>query len=73
MTATEILQRRAAEALAHKAAREDAARRNREAMPETAAIVSMFRESFGDGIKVLWAMENGRTAGKVPYELKDGV
>lgn len=73
-TAAEILQRRAAEARAHKAAREAAAKRNRDLMPGTAANVDELRELFGDGIKLKWSIEGGRTVGNVPYEFaKDGV
>jgi len=65
-------ERRAAEALAHKAEREEAARKNREAMPITSSNVAFLRGLFGDGIKVLWAIEGARTAGKVPYEQARG-
>ena len=58
----------------HKAQREAAAKRNRELMPETAAIVDEYRRVFGNGIKLKWAVENDRTVGNVPYDLmKDGI
>ena len=35
----------------------DAKQRNREAMPQTAAIVDAFRARFGNDVRVLWARE----------------
>lgn len=49
-------------------ARQEKARRNREQMPQTANNVAYLRELFGDGIKVKWAIENGRSVGNVPEE-----
>lgn len=37
---------------------------NRARMPKVAALVDSFREEFGDGVKVLYASENGCTVGK---------
>ena len=54
--------------------REEAAKRNAERAPFTAAMMECSRRCFGDGVKLIWVIENGRTAGKVPYEYaKEGV
>lgn len=47
--------------------REDAARRNRELMPNVAALVDDWREQF-PGLKVIYAkdLETGREVGKKP-------
>ena len=36
---------------------------NREAFPNAAAIVDIFRAAFGDGVKLVYAKENGREIG----------
>ena len=73
-TALDILKPRMEAAQAHKAAREEAAKRNRELMPGTAANMDEFSKIFGDGIKLMWAVENGRAVGRVPYDVvKDGI
>lgn len=41
---------------------------NRKRFPETAKIVDEFRRVFGDGVKVKWAVENGRSIGRVPTD-----
>ena len=41
-----------------------AKQRNREAMPQTAAIVDEFRRVFGPGVRVLWAREGELEVGK---------
>lgn len=54
--------------------REARARANRAAMPETAAIVADYRRVFGAGVRLLWAVENGRELGRGPRSggLTDG-
>lgn len=44
------------------------AEQNRANFPETAKIIDDFRDVFGEDCKLLWAIENGRTLGKVPDE-----
>lgn len=44
--------------------REEEAKRNRERMPETAALVDAWRAVFGPGLRLLWARENGIEVGK---------
>jgi len=43
---------------------EERAKRNRELMPGTAAMVDHFRAVFGPGVRLLWAVENGIEVGK---------
>ena len=43
---------------------------HREQFPATAAIVDEFRNAFGDGVKVTFAEESGRTVGKPLDERK---
>ena len=40
---------------------------NRKRFPETAKIVDEFRRVFGD-VKVKWAVENGKSIGRVPAD-----
>lgn len=41
---------------------------NRAAMPETAKIVDEYRRVFGDGVRLVWAEENGKLVGQKPEE-----
>lgn len=43
--------------------REEAAARNRAQFPSVAAFVDAMRESFGPGIRLVYASENGNTLG----------
>lgn len=48
-----------------EAERQEKARHNREQMPHTANNVAYLRGLFGNGIKVRWAVEGGKTMGPV--------
>lgn len=50
--------------------KEFAADDNRAAFPATALIVDEFREAFGDGVKLVYAEEGGKTIGRKPAEPK---
>lgn len=50
--------------------KESAAADNRSAFPATALIVDEFRAAFGDGVKLVYAEEGGKTVGKKPAEPK---
>lgn len=43
---------------------------NRAAFPATAAVVDNFRAIFGDGVKLIFAEEGGKTIGKKPARAK---
>ena len=42
---------------------QSAAERNRSEFPNAAAIVDEFKKHFGDGVKLLYAAENGKSIG----------
>jgi hypothetical protein len=46
--------------------RDDAAKRNRELMPETAEHIDAFRAAFGAGVTVLYAIEGDQVRGTPP-------
>lgn len=48
--------------------KESAAADNRSAFPATALIVDEFREVFGEGVKLVYAEEGGKTIGRKPAE-----
>lgn len=50
--------------------KELAAADNRALFPATALIVDEFRAAFGDGVKLVYAEEGGRTIGRKPAEPK---
>lgn len=50
--------------------KEIAAADNRAAFPSTALIVDEFRTAFGDGVKLVYAEEGGKTIGRKPPEPK---
>lgn len=50
--------------------KESAAADNRSAFPATALIVDEFRAAFGDGVKLVYAEEGGKTIGRKPAEPK---
>lgn len=45
---------------------------NRAAMPEVARIVDEFREMFGPGVRVVYALENGVEKGIPSSSIKQG-
>jgi len=42
--------------------------RNRRDFPEAARFMDELRRVFGDGVKLRWWKENGRTIGQVPEQ-----
>jgi hypothetical protein len=52
------------QAEAQAAEREAARQRNRERMPVTAATMDAFREAFGNGVRLVWACEDGIEVGR---------
>lgn len=45
---------------------------NRASFPEAARVVDEFRSVFGQGAKLLWWQENGKTIGQVPDDVISG-
>ena len=43
---------------------------NRRKFPRVAELLDEFREVFGEGVRLIWAVENGNRIGKVPRELE---
>lgn len=43
---------------------------NRRNFPHAAQRLDELREVFGPGVRLIWAVENGKTVGKVPREWK---
>lgn len=41
---------------------------NRAAFPETARFMDAWRAVFGPGVRLVWAVEDGKSIGKVPEE-----
>jgi len=46
--------------------RERARRRFRTEFPQVTAFADEFREKFGDGVRVIWAVEDGKYVGRPP-------
>lgn len=44
--------------------------RNRDAFPQLAGLVDQFRKVFGDDVKLIAGIENGKEIGKVDDELR---
>lgn len=48
--------------------KEEQRKKNREDFPTVSEWVDFTRKHFGEGVKVIYARENGKTIGKVPKD-----
>lgn len=52
-----------------RARREIARQRVRENFPEITKFADEARKHFGDGVEITWAIENGKSVGRVPKDV----
>lgn len=64
------MEAREARAAAAAARREEARRRFRSHFPVTAAFADQVREAFGEGVQIVYAIEDGLYVGDLPEEKK---